>query len=336
MVKQFQRAIQTMNNRTKHHLLYVYKKRVPKELRNLVLSFIPQDKFEIKMMEYDESDHEKIEKLQWAEVVLFAPGRFFSDNIMANCKHIKLMQLWSSGYDKFNLESAKKYKIPVANNGGGNAISVSEHAVMLMLAVYKWLPDSHWRTVTGNWAGNSHGMDMFTLIGKTLGIVGFGNIGREVAKRVSGFDMKVFTFSKSFEARKKNYPDIISLDLKELISSSDIISFHCKLPTDGKPIINKNELHMMKKNTVIINTARGNLINEVDLKEALDNSVILGAAIDVYSEEPAKNNILFGTKNLILTPHIAASTVEAQLVVAKQIAEQVSEFFNSGKVINPV
>ncbi len=92
----------------------------------------------------------------------------------------------------------------------------------------------------------------------------------------------------------------------------------------------------MKKNTIIINTARGKLINEIDLKEALDNSIILGAAIDVYSEEPAKNNILFGTKNLILTPHIAASTIEAQVIVAKQIAEQVSDFFNANKIINAV
>ena len=92
----------------------------------------------------------------------------------------------------------------------------------------------------------------------------------------------------------------------------------------------------MKKNVVIINTARGNLVNEEDLKKALDNSVIRGAALDVYSDEPAKSNILFGTKNLILTPHIAASTEEAQIVVAKQIAEQISEYFNSGKIINSV
>ena len=116
--------------------------------------------------------------------------------------------------------------------------------------------------------------------------------------------MEVVTFSKSFEARKKNYPDVKSVDFKELISFSDIISFHCNLPTDGKPIINKNELNIMKKNAIIINTARGKLVNEQDLKVALDNSVILGAAIDVYSQEPAKDNILFGTKNLILVEAI--------------------------------
>ena len=92
----------------------------------------------------------------------------------------------------------------------------------------------------------------------------------------------------------------------------------------------------MKKNSVIINTARGNLVNEIDLKEALDSGMILGAAIDVYSEEPAKKNILFGTRNLVLTPHIAASTIEAQVSVAKQIAEQVSDFFNNDKIINEV
>ena len=148
--------------------------------------------------------------------------------------------------------------------------------------------------------------------------------------------MKVITFSKSFNDRKDNFPYVKSVDLEELIDSSDIISFHCKPLTGNKSIINKKELLKMKKTSVIINTARGNLVNEFDLKDALDNSIISGAALDVYSEEPAKNNILFGTKNLILTPHIAASTEEAQLVVAEQIAIQISDYFNKGEVINSV
>ena len=148
--------------------------------------------------------------------------------------------------------------------------------------------------------------------------------------------MEVFVFSKSFESRKDNFSNIKSLPLDEILSFCDIISFHCKQPKDGNPIINLSELKKMKKNAVIINTARGNLINEVDLNTALKESIIKGAALDVYSEEPANNNVLFGANNLILTPHIAASTEEAQLIVAKQIAEQMSEFFNTGKITNSV
>ena len=103
----------------------------------------------------------------WADFVLFAPGRALSSEVMKSAKNVKLMQLWSSGYDKFNIKDSIHYKIPVANNGGGNAISVAEHTILLMLSVCKWLPDSHSRTVEGRWEGNSHGIDMLLLNKKT-------------------------------------------------------------------------------------------------------------------------------------------------------------------------
>jgi len=149
------------NNRCK--LLYVYEERIPGNLRQLVLDSIPADEFVIDSMTYTLKDEEKCRKMQWADVVLFAPGRYLPEVVFRCAAHIKLMQLWSSGYDKFNIKDAAKFNIPVANNGGANAISVTEHTIMLMLAVFKWLPDSHGRTVEGRWAGNSHGMDMFLL-----------------------------------------------------------------------------------------------------------------------------------------------------------------------------
>jgi D-3-phosphoglycerate dehydrogenase len=229
---------------------------------------------------------------------------------------------------------AKKNNIIVMNTPGANTNATAEHVFSLFLTLYRNITEANKSTHEGLWEKKKFkGLE---LKDKKLGLIGFGNVASRVSQIAKGFDLEVSTFSKSFEARKINYPEVKSLDLDELISSSDIISLHCNLPIDGKPIINKSELNQMKKNAIIINTARGNLINEIDLKEALDNSVILGAAIDVYSEEPAKNNILFGTKNLILTPHIAASTFEAQLLVAKQIARQVSDFFSSGKIINNV
>ena len=174
------------------------------------------------------------------------------------------------------------------------------------------------------------------LRGKKIGLIGFGNVAQRVAEIVKGFDMEISVFSESFESRKDNFSNIKSLPLDEILSFCDIISLHCNSQKNGNPIINLSELKKMKKNAVIINTARGNLINEVDLNTALKESIIKGAALDVYSEEPAKNNILFGANNLILTPHIAASTEDAQIIVAKQIAEQISEFFNTGKITNSV
>ena len=302
-----------MRSNSKHRLLYVYKNRVPKKLRDLVLSFIPKNKFVIKMMEYDISDQEKIKNLKWAEVVLFAPGRFLSDEIMANCKHIKLMQLWSSGYEKFNIKSAKKYKIPVANNGGGNAISVSEHAVMLMLAVFKWLPKSHWRTVTGNWAGNSHGMDMFTLNGKTLGIVGFGNIGREVARKVSGFDMKVLYYDivKAKTEIEKIY-NVSYCSFNKLVSKSDIITLHLHSNKKTENIIGTKELQIMKNNAVLINVSRAQLVDQKALYTTLKNKKIAGAGLDVFINEPTiGDEPLLNLPNVVATPHMAGSTFDA-------------------------
>ena len=249
-------------------------------------------------------------------------------------KNLKIIGRAGVGVDNIDLNYAKKNNIIVMNTPGGNTNATAEHTFSLLLTLYKNITLANKSTHEGLWEKKKFkGLE---LKGKKLGLIGFGNVATRVSQIAKGFNLEVVTFSKSFESRKEHYPDIKSLNLEELIFTSDIISLHCKSSIDGKPIINKKEINKMKKNAVIINTARGNLVNEVDLKEALDNSLILGAAIDVFSEEPAKNNILFGANNLILTPHIAASTVEAQIIVAKQIAEQISDFFKSGKVVNEV
>ena len=143
----------------------------------------------------------------WADFVLFAPGRALSSEVMKSAKNVKLMQLWSSGYDKFNIKDSIHYKIPVANNGGGNAISVAEHTILLMLSVCKWLPDSHSRTVEGRWEGNSHGIDMLLLNKKTLGLIGFGNIGKEVAIRAKGFGMDIiyYDINRASKSEEEEY-----------------------------------------------------------------------------------------------------------------------------------
>ena len=257
-----------------------------------------------------------------------------TNEIIEAAEKLKIIGRAGAGVDNIDLNSAKKNNIIVMNTPGGNTNATAEHTISLLLTLYRNIILANQSTHKGLWEKKKFkGLE---LKGKKIGLIGFGNVAYRVSQIVKGFGMEIFTYSKSFETRKNKYPDINSISLEKLISTCDIISFHCKLPVDGKPIINKQELNKMKKNAVIINTARGNLVNEKDLKEALDNSIILGAAIDVFSDEPAKSNILFGTKNLILTPHIAASTIEAQIVVAKQIAEQVSDFLNNGNIINSV
>ena len=247
---------------------------------------------------------------------------------------LKIIGRAGAGVDNIDLATAKRKNIIVMNTPGGNTNATAEHTISLLLSLYRNTIEANKGTHAGLWEKKKFkGLE---LKGKKIGLIGFGNVAKRVAELVKGFDMEIVVYSKSFSSIKDQFPNIKSLSLEEIITSCDIISFHCKPTDNGNSLINLNELNKMKKSAVIINTARGNLVNEEDLKEALENSMIRGAALDVFSNEPAKENILFGTKNLILTPHIAASTEEAQIVVAKQIAEQISEYFNYGKTINTV
>ena len=148
--------------------------------------------------------------------------------------------------------------------------------------------------------------------------------------------MNILVNSKSLNSRKKDYPHVKNVSFDELISGSDIISFHCKAAKDGKSLITKEHYKKMKPTAYIINAARGNIVDEKDLNDALNENLIAGAALDVYSKEPAKENILFNNPKAILTPHIAASTTEASIVVAEMIANQISNFLLKGTKINTV
>jgi lactate dehydrogenase-like 2-hydroxyacid dehydrogenase len=294
-------------------LLYVYEERIPEDLRRLVLSYFPADEFEIDRMTYLSPEAEQKTKLAWAEVVLFAPGRFLSDDVLASAKSTRLLQLWSSGYDKFNLAGAKRLGLTVANNGGANANSVAEHAVLLMLAVYKSVPDSHRRTVTGSWAGNNHGLDMFTLRGKTVGMVGFGNIGQSVARIVRGFEAKAVYFDvrrASPERERELAATYLSFD--ELIATSDIVTLHLHANKDTADIISADTFARMKKGAVLINVSRAALVDQAGLLRALTDGTLHGAGLDVYPEEPTRpGDPILTLPHVVATPHMAGSTRDA-------------------------
>ena len=254
--------------------------------------------------------------------------------IIESAKNLKVIGRAGAGVDNIDLSIAKKNNIIVMNTPGANANATAEHSVALILSLIRNIPYANSSTHKGNWEKKD--IKGIELSNKTLGIIGFGNVSIQLVKLLKGFNLKIQTFSNSFNDRKNEFPDIKNVDLNELVSTSDIISFHCKSPKDGKPIINIEHMKKMKKNAIIINAARGNIINESDLNDALNDDLIAGAAIDVFSEEPAKSSILFNNPKIILTPHIAASTKEAQINVAIMIANQVSDYLLNNKLVNTV
>ncbi len=240
-------------------------------------------------------------------------GRPIGGEFFRSAPKLKLVQLLSAGYDRVDIESARKAKVAVANNGGANAIAVSEHAIMLMLAVLKRLVVFHNDVVSGKWrVGNHVDSRVFELHGKTLGIVGLGNIGKKVARLAHAFDMNIQYYD--IARLTEDQEDALGVRFvlfTELLRTSDIVTLHVPLDDSTRNLIGTRELAMMKKSAILVNTCRGPVVDETALHKALTEGQILAAGLDVLVEEPAKpNHPLYALKNVTLTPHSAGPTWE--------------------------
>ncbi len=255
-------------------------------------------------------------------------------DIIETATNLKIIGRAGAGVDNIDVETAKSKNIIVMNTPGGNTNATAEHTIGLIFALLRKIPTANDTTHRGLWEKKK--MKGNELKGKKIGIVGFGNVGKRVAEISNALGMKVSIYSSYFNSIKDDFKNYESSDLTNILSNSDIISFHCKPNIDGSSIITKDEFNMMKKNCILVNTARGGLINEADLIEALKNNVIKGAALDVFKKEPLEKSELFNLKNIILTPHIAASTDEAQIVVAEMVANQFCEYFNNNNIVNSI
>ena len=297
-----------------------------------------EDVLKSKSIEYDIKTGMAPEELKSVidqyDGILIRSATKLTAEILADCKNLKVVGRAGVGVDNVDLDTATKNKILVMNTPLGNLEATAELTIGLMFSLFRHIHLANQSTHDGKWEKSKF---MGTeLKGKTLGIVGFGNIGQRVAEMASVIGMKIITNSISASDEDLSKFSASKVSTEKLLTDSDVLSLHTKLNDNTKNMLNKSSIGTMKPSAVIVNCARGGLINEADLKDCLNNDIIAGAAIDVYEKEPATENIMFGAKNLLLTPHLGASSKEAQSNVAIDVANQVADYLKENKIINNV
>ena len=253
-------------------------------------------------------------------------------DLLAKATKLKAVGRAGIGVDNVDVPAATKSGVVVMNTPFGNSVTTAEHAITMMLSMSRQIPQAHISTVAGKWEKSKFlGTE---ISGKCLGIIGCGNIGAIVADRAQGLKMRVMGFDPFLTPDRAKKLGIKKVELDELLAKSDFITLHTPLTDATRNIISADALQKTKKGVRIVNCARGGLIDEIALCAALHSGHVAGAALDVFSEEPATDNMLFEAPNLIATPHLGASTSEAQEKVALQVAEQLSDYLMNGAVSN--
>jgi D-3-phosphoglycerate dehydrogenase len=257
-----------------------------------------------------------------------------TEKLIAAAENLKVIGRAGIGVDNVDIPAASRKGIIVMNTPFGNSITTAEHAVALMFAVARQIPEANASTHAGKWEKNKFmGVE---ITGKTLGVIGCGNIGSIVATRGIGLKMHVVGFDPFLSESRASELGIEKVELDELFARADFITLHTPLTDKTRNIINKAAIAKMKDGVRIINCARGGLIVEADLVEGLKSGKVAGAGIDVFEVEPATQNALFDMPNVVCTPHLGASTSEAQENVALQVAEQMADYLIKGAVSNAI
>lgn len=254
--------------------------------------------------------------------------------IAAAVPRLKVIGRAGIGVDTIDVPAATEAGVVVMNTPFGNSITTAEHAIAMMFALARQIPQANASTHAGKWEKTKFmGVELY---GKILGIIGCGNIGSIVASRAIGLQMKVIAYDPFLTPERAKELNVEKVELGDLLARADFITIHVPKNEKTANLLNAETLAKTKKGVRIVNCARGGIIVEKDLKDALDSGHVAGAALDVFETEPATDNILFNHPNVVCTPHLGASTGEAQVNVAIQVAEQMSDFLNSGAVSNAV
>jgi D-3-phosphoglycerate dehydrogenase len=269
-----------------------------------------------------------------AEALLVRSAAKVTREVIEKAPKLRVVGRAGSGVDNIDLEAATEAGVLVMNTPGGNSVSVAEHTLALMLALARGIPQASASTRSGKWEKKKFlGTE---LRGKTLGIIGLGSIGREVVRRARAFEMKVLAYDPYVS---KQWAEDLSIDLADLpalLAESDYISIHVALTSETRNMISREQFARMKDGVRIVNCARGGIIDEEALREAMESGKVAGAGLDVFAKEPPDASPLLALENLVATPHIGGSTEEAQEIVGIVIAEQVLEYLRSGVAVNAV
>ena len=253
-------------------------------------------------------------------------------DILDAATNLKVIGRAGIGVDNVDIPAASSKGVVVMNTPFGNSITTAEHAIAMMMALARQIPDANTRTKAGEWPKKDFmGIE---VTGKTLGLIGAGNIGAIVASRAQGLKMKVIAYDPFLTPERAVELGVEKVDLDALMARADFITLHTPLTDETRNILSRERLEAAKPGVRIINCARGGLIDEAALKDMLESGQVAGAALDVFAVEPAKDNPLFEAPNFICTPHLGASTTEAQVNVALQVAEQMADYLVNGGVTN--
>lgn len=255
-----------------------------------------------------------------------------TESVLEAAQRLRVVGRAGIGVDNIDVAAATRRGVVVMNTPFGNSITTAEHTIALMLSLARNIPSASASTHAGRWEKSKFGG--IELYRKTLGLVGCGNIGAIVANRAMGLGMRVIVADPFLAEERATELGVERLQFEELLGQADFISFHVPLTDSTRDMLNASALRRCRRGVRIINCARGGLVNEEDLRAAIEDGHVAGAALDVFAQEPARDNPLFGLEQVVATPHLGASTEEAQENVSLQVAEQMSDYLLTGAVAN--
>ncbi len=296
-----------------------------------IINLAPPD-LEVTYVDNTLPDDEKVDLCKDAQAIITVPADV-STNVLNSCPNVKLIQTLSAGYDRLDVKAIGEMGIPIANNGGANAIAVAEQTIALMISVCKKVM-AQWHSASQKhqWRGSLTGLEMFEITDKTVGIIGLGRIGKQVAKRLRGFDTTTL-YNDIVEIPNETQSDLDArpVSLEELLSQSDLITLHVPLTRKTRAMISDRELDMMKPSAFIINASRGPVVDEKALYQALKNGRIAGAGLDVLEQEPpSDDNPLFELDNVFITPHMAGFSYETNVRAADFAYSNIKRVLSGG------